>query len=91
MGSGDAENHDMDLPPPVLVPSAEDLVKMEEANKAAAEVTDSLLHHKLELAQKTRTVEMLTKALNQQRELTMRHAKEQVINFSIPLVFEKCG
>ena len=68
----------MELPPPVLVPSAEDLVKMEEANKAAAEVTDTLLQHKLELAQKTRTVEMLTKALNQQRDLTMRHAKEQV-------------
>ena len=74
------DNTELDLPPPVLVPSAEDLVKMEEANKAAAEVTDSLLQHKLELAQKSRTVDMLTKALNQQRELTMRHAKEQVNN-----------
>ena len=75
------DNTELDLPPPVLVPSAEDLVKMEEANKAAAEVTDSLLQHKLELAQKSRTVDMLTKALNQQRELTMRHAKEQVNNW----------
>ncbi|XP_013385942.1 centrosomal protein of 131 kDa-like [Lingula anatina] len=62
--------------PPMLVPSADEIVQMEHASAAAAEVTNTVLAQKLELEEKKRTVAMLQKALNQQRELTVRHAKE---------------
>ncbi|XP_070580321.1 centrosomal protein of 131 kDa-like [Ptychodera flava] len=63
--------------PGLLVPSAEELAKMEQASAAASEVTSTVLSQKLELDEKSRSIKMLQKALNQQRELTVRHAKEQ--------------
>nr|XP_002740719.1 PREDICTED: 5-azacytidine-induced protein 1-like [Saccoglossus kowalevskii] len=63
--------------PGLIVPTVEELSKMEQASAAASEVTNTVLSQKLELEEKDRTVKMLQKALNQQRELTVRHAKEQ--------------
>ncbi|XP_064600746.1 centrosomal protein of 131 kDa-like isoform X2 [Liolophura sinensis] len=62
--------------PPLLVPSADEISQMEQASAAANEVTNTVLSQKLELEEKKRTVQMLQKALNQQRELTVRHARE---------------
>ncbi|XP_072044275.1 centrosomal protein of 131 kDa-like [Amphiura filiformis] len=61
----------------LLVPSAEELQKLEQASAAASEVTNTVLTQRLQLEEKERSVKMLQKALNQQRELTVRHAKEQ--------------
>ncbi|XP_022092605.1 centrosomal protein of 131 kDa-like [Acanthaster planci] len=61
----------------LLVPSAAELHKLEQASAAASEVTNTVLSQRLQLEEKERSVKMLQKALNQQRELTVRHAKEQ--------------
>ncbi|XP_072168019.1 centrosomal protein of 131 kDa-like [Diadema setosum] len=65
------------VPPVALVPSAEEIQKLEEASAAASEVTNTVLSQRLQLEEKERSIKMLQKALNQQRELTVRHAKEQ--------------
>ncbi|BFZ03464.1 hypothetical protein BsWGS_06503 [Bradybaena similaris] len=62
--------------PAFLVPSAEQVAQLEQAQATASEVTNTLLTQRLELDEKKRTVTMLQKALNQQRELTVRHARE---------------
>ncbi|CAG5135243.1 unnamed protein product, partial [Candidula unifasciata] len=62
--------------PALLVPSAEEVAHLEQAQATASEVTNTLLTQRLELDEKKRTVTMLQKALNQQRELTVRHARE---------------
>ncbi|KAJ8318528.1 hypothetical protein KUTeg_003619 [Tegillarca granosa] len=62
--------------PPPLVPSVDELAELEHAQAAANEVTNTVLSQRLELEEKKRTVTMLQRALNQQRELTVRHAKE---------------
>ncbi|RUS74495.1 hypothetical protein EGW08_017746 [Elysia chlorotica] len=59
-----------------LVPSAEEVAQIEQAQATASEVTSAMLSQRLELDEKQRTVTMLQKALNQQRELTVRHARE---------------
>ncbi|GFR90984.1 centrosomal protein of 131 kDa-like [Elysia marginata] len=59
-----------------LVPSAEEVAQLEQAQVTASEVTNAMLSQRLELDEKQRTVSMLQKALNQQRELTVRHARE---------------
>ncbi|XP_069125158.1 centrosomal protein of 131 kDa-like [Argopecten irradians] len=68
-------SEDFDRPVP-LVPSVDELAELEHAQEAANEVTSTMLSQRLELDEKKRTVSMLQKALNQQRELTVRHAKE---------------
>ncbi|KAK3610710.1 hypothetical protein CHS0354_028100 [Potamilus streckersoni] len=68
-------NEDLERPA-LLVPSADELAELEDAQKAASEVTSKVLSQRLELDEKKRTVQMLQKALNQQRELTIRHARE---------------
>ncbi|KAL4239667.1 hypothetical protein ACF0H5_000473 [Mactra antiquata] len=60
----------------VIGPTAEQLAELDQANQTASEVTNRVISQRLELDEKTRTVSMLQKALNQQRELTVRHAKE---------------
>ncbi|XP_033095874.1 centrosomal protein of 131 kDa-like isoform X2 [Anneissia japonica] len=60
-----------------FVPSAEDISKMEEASAAASEIANTVLTQKLQLEEKERSLKMLQKSLSQQRELTVRHAKEQ--------------
>ncbi|XP_005098791.1 centrosomal protein of 131 kDa [Aplysia californica] len=62
--------------PALLLPSAEEVAQLEQAQAAASEVTNTVLSQRLELDEKKRTVGMLQKALNQQRELTVRHARE---------------
>ena len=42
----------------------------------ASDVTTTIMAQRLELDNKNKTVEMLQKALSQQRELTVYHAKE---------------
>lgn len=59
-----------------LVPTAEEVAQLEQAQVTASEVTNAMLSQRLELDEKQRTVSMLQKALNQQRELTIRHARE---------------
>lgn len=56
--------------------SEEELVGVDHASAAAAEVTSSMMRIKLELDEKKRTVHMLQTALAQQRELTLHHVKE---------------
>ncbi|XP_053392932.1 centrosomal protein of 131 kDa-like [Mercenaria mercenaria] len=60
----------------VIGPSAEELAELDQANEMASEVTNTVISQRLELDEKKRTVSMLQKALNQQRELTVRHARE---------------
>jgi len=61
----------LNLPAALTVPSAEELESMERASAAASEVTNTVLSQRLQLDEKTRTVQMLQKALvcaiNQQR------------------------
>lgn len=49
---------------------------MEAASAAANDVTATVLAQRMELDSRARTVDMLQKALSQQRELTVYHAKE---------------
>nr|XP_040033153.1 centrosomal protein of 131 kDa isoform X4 [Gasterosteus aculeatus aculeatus] len=56
--------------------SEEELVGVEQASATAAEVSGSVMRIQLELEEKKRTVNMLQRALGQQRELTIRHVKE---------------
>ena len=49
---------------------------LEAASATANDVTATIMAQRLELDSKTKTVEMLQKALHQQRELTVYHAKE---------------
>ncbi|CAC5378679.1 AZI1 [Mytilus coruscus] len=69
------ESHNFELPP-MLVPSADELLQLDHAKEAADEVTSTVLSQRMELEEKKRSVSMLQKALNQQRELTVRHARE---------------
>lgn len=46
------------------------------ATAVASDVTSTIVAQRLELDNKSKTVEMLQKALSQQRELTVYHAKE---------------
>ncbi|XP_078609670.1 centrosomal protein of 131 kDa-like [Branchiostoma floridae x Branchiostoma japonicum] len=62
--------------PVLLVPSAEEIAQMEQASATASEVASEMLKQRLELEERQRSVAMLQKALNQQRELTIRHARE---------------
>ncbi|KAL8567610.1 hypothetical protein ACOMHN_054423 [Nucella lapillus] len=62
--------------PAVLVPSGEEVAQLEKAQATASEVTHTVLSQRLEIDEKARTVTMLQKALNQQRELTVRHARD---------------
>ncbi|XP_076154173.1 centrosomal protein of 131 kDa isoform X2 [Alosa pseudoharengus] len=56
--------------------SEEELAGVEQASATAAEVTGTMMRLKMDLEEKRRTVNMLQAALNQQRELTIRHVKE---------------
>ncbi|XP_048575628.1 centrosomal protein of 131 kDa isoform X2 [Nematostella vectensis] len=49
---------------------------LEEASHAATDVTNAMMAVKIELEEKKRTNELLQRALNQQREFTLRQAKE---------------
>lgn len=49
--------------PQLLVPSAEEFEQMEQASAAASEVTNTMLKQRLQLDEKSRTVQMLQKAL----------------------------
>jgi hypothetical protein len=49
--------------PALLVPSVDEIHQMEEASKAASEVTSAMMTQRLELEEKKRTVQMLQKAL----------------------------
>ena len=53
-----------------------DKSEMEAASAVANDVTATIVTQRLELDSKSKTIEMLQKALNQQRELTVYHAKE---------------
>lgn len=65
------------LPSPPLPPLlADEKVKLENASATAGEITNHVLAQKLELDEKKQSMVVLQKALNQQRELTIRHAKE---------------
>lgn len=46
------------------------------ATAVASDVTSTIMAQRLELDNKNKTVDMLQKALNQQRELTVYHARE---------------
>ena len=46
------------------------------ATAVASDVTSTIMAQRLELDNKSKTVDMLQKALNQQRELTVYHTKE---------------
>ncbi|KAL2078387.1 hypothetical protein ACEWY4_026072 [Coilia grayii] len=59
-----------------VVLSEEELAGVEQASATAAEVTGTMMRLKMDLEEKRRTVNMLQAALNQQRELTIRHVKE---------------
>lgn len=61
----------------VPVKVQEDLSQQLEAASAVAnDVTTTIVTQRMELENKNKTIEMLQKALNQQRELTVYHAKE---------------
>lgn len=49
--------------PALLVPSVDEIHQMEEASKAASEVTSAMMTQRLELDEKKRTIQMLQKAL----------------------------
>ena len=49
--------------PALLVPSADEVTQMQNAQAAASEVTNAVLTQRLELDEKKRTVTMLQKAL----------------------------
>ncbi|PVD37615.1 hypothetical protein C0Q70_00211 [Pomacea canaliculata] len=88
----DAEIHRMNEElekPALLVPSPDEILQMEKAQTMASEVTNTVLSQRLELEEKGRTVSMLQKALNQQRELTVRHAKETEKEMKRRLDFQK--
>ncbi|WAQ95629.1 CP131-like protein [Mya arenaria] len=65
-----------DLDRPTVGPTQDEFAELEQVNAAASEVTNTVLSQRLELDEKKRSVSMLQKALNQQRELTVRHARE---------------
>ena len=50
--------------------------ELDVATAVASDVTSTIMAQRLELDNKSKTVDMLQKALNQQRELTVYHAKE---------------
>jgi 5-azacytidine-induced protein 1 len=50
--------------------------ELDVATAVASDVTSTIMAQRLELDNKSKTVEMLQKALSQQRELTVYHAKE---------------
>ena len=50
--------------------------QLEAASAVANDITSTILTQRMEIENKNKTVEMLQKALNQQRELTIYHAKE---------------
>uniref|UniRef100_A0A8C5GSE1 Centrosomal protein of 131 kDa n=1 Tax=Gouania willdenowi TaxID=441366 RepID=A0A8C5GSE1_GOUWI len=56
--------------------SEEELVGIDQASATAAEISGSMMRIRMELEEKKRSVHMLQTALAQQRELTVRHAKE---------------
>eukprot|EP00079_Xenopus_tropicalis_P027792 XP_012822164.1 PREDICTED: centrosomal protein of 131 kDa isoform X4 [Xenopus tropicalis] len=56
--------------------SEEELTHLEQASAVATEVTSSMLKLRLEVQEKTRALNLLQTALAQQRELTVRHAKQ---------------
>lgn len=49
--------------PGLLVPTAEELESMEQASAAASEVTNTVLRQRLKIEEKSRSVQMLQKAL----------------------------
>lgn len=49
---------------------------IEAASATASDVTATILAQRMELDSKSKTVDMLQKALSQQRDLTVYHAKE---------------
>lgn len=65
-------------PPPSSMPSHKPSAEcdLEAASATANDVTATILAQRMELDSKAKTVDMLQKALNQQRELTVYHAKE---------------
>ena len=50
--------------------------ELDVATAVASDVTSTIMTQRLELDNKSKTVDMLQKALSQQRELTVYHAKE---------------
>ncbi len=50
--------------------------QLEAASAVANDVTTTIVTQRMELENKNKTIEMIQKALNQQRELTVYHAKE---------------
>ena len=63
--------------PPMLVPSAEELLAIEQASQHAAEVTNSMLSQKMELEETRNTVKVLQQALNRQRDITTKYAEDK--------------
>ena len=59
------------------------------ATAVASDVTSTILTQRLELENKDKTVDMLQKALSQQRELTVYHAKEMDKEGSRRLALQK--
>ena len=61
---------------PYVCAVGSELSSLEAASATASDVTATIMAQRLELDGKNKTVEMLQKALSQQRELTVYHAKE---------------
>ena len=61
------EQYSREPPPGLLVPSAEELENMEQASLAASEVTNTVLKQRLQIEEKSRSVQMLQKALVRNR------------------------
>lgn len=59
-----------------FVASHSDEADLEAVSAAANDVTATIVAQRLELDSKAKTIDMLQKALSQQRELTVYHAKE---------------
>ncbi|XP_038597852.1 centrosomal protein of 131 kDa [Tachyglossus aculeatus] len=72
------------------LPSEEDqLAHLEQASAVAAEVTSSVLRLKQEVEEKKRAIALLQTALAQQRELTVRQAKDTEKQLSHQLQLQK--
>nr|XP_039254153.1 centrosomal protein of 131 kDa-like [Styela clava]XP_039254154.1 centrosomal protein of 131 kDa-like [Styela clava] len=59
------------------ISESDKMAELVQAEKAASQVTTELLKLRLNVDEKTKSVDLLKKALAQQRELTVRHAHEQ--------------
>ena len=56
-----------EIQPPALVPSGEEILQLEEASRAASDVTSAMLSQRMELDESKRSLQMLQKALVRNR------------------------